>query len=67
MRIRLDYTNDQFTNLRAGDLGTITGRRTDPWGADIVSVSWDNGSNLSLIAGQDSWSVVAETIETPVN
>jgi hypothetical protein len=67
MRIRLDYTSDSHTKLRAGELGTITGRHTDPWGAEIVRVTWDSGSTLSLISGEDSWSVVAETDETPVN
>ena len=61
MRIRLDYTSDPMTKLVAGDLGTITGRHTDPWGTEIVRVTWDSGSTLSLIEGEDSWSVVAET------
>lgn len=67
MRIRLDYTSDPMTKLVAGEMGTITGRYTDPWGAEIVRVTWDSGSTLSLISGEDSWSVVAETAETPVN
>jgi hypothetical protein len=67
MRIRLDFTSDPYTKLQPGDLGTITGRYVDPWGAVVVRVAWDNGSSMSLIAGEDAWSVVAETDETPVN
>lgn len=67
MRIRLDYTSDTYTKLKAGDLGTITGRHTDPWGTEKIFVAWDNGSSLSLISGEDEWSVVDETAETLVN
>ena len=58
-RIRLDYTSDEHTDLAVGDFGTITGRRQDPWG-EVVDVQWDNGSSLSLVAGEDLWTRVVD-------
>lgn len=54
-RVRLDYTSDRYTQLRSGDLGTVTS--IDHLGT--VRVKWDNGSNLGLVedAG-DRFSVV---------
>lgn len=54
-RVRLDYTSDPYTNLRAGDLGTV--EHIDDLGT--VRVKWDSGSNLGLVrdAG-DRFSVV---------
>jgi hypothetical protein len=53
-RIELVHSSDPHTKLQAGDRGTITNRRQDPWG-EIVDVEWDSGSRLSLIAGEDLW------------
>jgi len=58
-RIRLDYTSDKHTDLVVGDLGTITGMRHDGWG-EVVDVRWDNGSSLSLVAGEDLWTRVVD-------
>jgi len=56
-RIRLVYTDDQFTKLKPGDLGTIRYyfRNLD---SICVVVEWDSGSNLSLIFGKDQWEEV---------
>jgi hypothetical protein len=63
-RIRLDYTADAFTKLRPRDCDTIG--EPPYWTDDIlgadglpvvrISVKWDQGSHLSLIAGVDKWS-----------
>ena len=31
------------------------GDAKDPWG-EVIDVAWDNGSTLSLVKGEDSWS-----------
>ena len=59
-RIRLVRTNDPYTKLVAGDLGVITNVRDDLWGNSIVSVAWDSGSSLSLIEGEDSFTIISE-------
>lgn len=54
-RVRLDHTSDPYTNLRAGDLGTV--QRIDDMGT--VHVKWDSGSSLGLISESgDRWTVV---------
>ncbi len=45
-RIRLDFTADPYTTLRAGDEGTID--HIDDIGT--VFVKWDNGSSLGLVS-----------------
>lgn len=52
--ITLVRTTDPHSRLKAGDTGVLVRRRRDPWG-DVVDVAWDNGSRLSLIAGEDYW------------
>ncbi len=60
-RIRLIYTNDPYTKLEKGDLGTIKWERLDDlWGDDVVSVKWDSGSSLSLIRGRDAFTILPE-------
>lgn len=54
-RIELDHTNDEYTNLRPGDQGTVT--FIDALGT--VAVNWDSGSTLGLIPGVDRWHPVA--------
>jgi len=44
-RVRLESTNDPYTDLRAGDEGVVT--FVDDIGT--VFVDWDNGSSLGLI------------------
>lgn len=43
-RIRLQYTNDPYTNLKPGDEGVVS--FIDDFGT--ISVNWDSGSNLGL-------------------
>lgn len=43
-RIRLRYTNDVYTKLKAGDEGTVT--FIDDLGT--IFVDWDTGSNLGI-------------------
>ena len=53
-RIKLVYTNDLYTKLRTGDMGTVN--YVDP---REIGVKWDSGSTLSLIPIVDSYEVVA--------
>jgi hypothetical protein len=59
-RIRLIHTADEFTDLESGALGTVTGKRQDPWGDTVLSIQWDSGSNLSLIEGIDEYELIEE-------
>jgi len=55
IRVRLVHTDDPYTNLKVGSLGVKRGEYIDPWGSKTIRVKWDNGSDLSLIDGQDIW------------
>ena len=60
-RVQLIYSDDPYTKLKKGDLGTIKWERLDDlWGDDSISVNWDSGSTLSLISGRDSYTVLPE-------
>lgn len=54
-RVALVSTTDPHTRLNPGDEGTVA--FVDSTGT--VHVSWDNGSNLGLIPGEDVWREVA--------
>jgi Domain of unknown function (DUF4314) len=58
-RVRLIHTDDPYTKLKKGDLGTI---QFSFFNLDelIVQVKWDNGSNLGLIVGKDEYEVIRE-------
>jgi len=58
-RIQLVSTNDPYTNLKPGDLGTIEYiiRNSELIG-DQISIQWDNGSNLMLLVGQDEYLII---------
>lgn len=43
--IRLDYTSDQYTNLRPGDTGVVD--YIDDYGT--IFAKWSNGSSLGLV------------------
>lgn len=61
-RIQLVATGDPYTKLQPGAMGTKVGEYVDPWGALTILVKWDNGSDLSLIAGSgDAWRELPET------
>ena len=44
-RVELVHTNDTYTELKAGDRGTV--RMTDSTGT--VFVRWDSGSQLGMV------------------
>jgi hypothetical protein len=50
-RIQLQFTDDPYTDLVAGDLGTVN--HIDDMGT--VFAKWDNGSSLGLVPGIDEW------------
>lgn len=55
-RVILVSTSDEYTNLKPGDLGTIT--HVDD--AGTIFANWDNGSTLGLIPGIDYFDVLVE-------
>ncbi len=57
-RIRLVHTNDPYTKLRSGDMGTVVAVHDSLFGDRVMNVMWDCGSTLSLIAGEDSFHVL---------
>jgi Domain of unknown function (DUF4314) len=59
-RIRLIFTNDPYTRLKTGDMGTITYVSELPsrvGGERQLWVSWDSGSNLAMIEGKDFYEI----------
>jgi len=60
-RIRLKFTDDPYTKLKPGDIGTVMDVDTVNLSSRSFTqiwVKWDNGSNLALITGKDSFEVV---------
>lgn len=55
-RVELISTSDPYTNLRKGDRGTID--FVDDMGT--LHVTWDNGSTLGLVPGEDHYKFVDE-------
>lgn len=53
-RVRLVYTSDPYTDIRMGELGTVS--FVDDTGT--IFVDWDCGSRLGMIYGEDSISYV---------
>ena len=53
-RIEMVSTSDPYTNLKAGDLGTV--EFVDDMGT--IHVAWDNGSMLGLVPGEDQYIIV---------
>lgn len=57
-RVELVRCTDPYTRLVPGDTGIVT--RVSPHPEyPTVSISWDSGSGLMLIAGVDQWKVVS--------
>jgi hypothetical protein len=54
-RVELIYTDDEYTNLKPGALGTV--RHIDSLGT--VHVEWDSGAHLGMIPGHDRIEKVA--------
>jgi hypothetical protein len=55
-RIELISTSDPYTNLRPGDLGTVD--FVDDLGT--IHITWDNGSQLGLVPGEDQYKIVED-------
>jgi hypothetical protein len=53
-RVELVYTDDPYTRLRKGDQGVV--RKVV---STTVFIKWDDGSNLSLLEGEDRWKKVS--------
>jgi hypothetical protein len=53
-RIELVSTNDLYTKLNVGELGTI--KFVDDYGT--IFVDWDNGSKLGMIPGIDKYRII---------
>ena len=51
--ITLIHTNDEYTNLKPGDKGTV--HHVDD--ALHVHVNWENGSTLAMIPGVDKFKI----------
>ena len=64
-RIILKYTDDPYTKLKSGDKGTIqcVNFSETPDMESQIYVNWDNGSNLSLLIGRDTFSIMEEKEE----
>jgi len=58
-RIVLLDIQDQYTTLKPGDKGTVTGYSRTPWERQI-NVKWDCGSNLMLIEGVDRYRLLTK-------
>jgi hypothetical protein len=56
-RVRLVFTTDPHTRLKAGDKGTVSvvHRVGATW---QIHVRWDSGSTLSLVSDEDMWEIV---------
>lgn len=50
-RVRLVSTNDEFTSLGLGALGTVVFESA----TGELGVNWDSGSRFSLLVGIDKW------------
>jgi hypothetical protein len=59
-RVRLIHTDDPWTKLEEGDLGTVEYVFIN-LGEMVMSVKWDSGSNLSIILGRDSYELLPES------
>jgi hypothetical protein len=55
-RIELVSTTDPYTSLKPGDKGTVD--FVDDIGT--VHVTWDNGSKLGLVPGEDQFKIMDE-------
>ena len=58
-RIRLDHMDDPYAPILAGTEGVV--QAVDDAGQLIMK--WDNGRSLSLIPGEDSFSIIQQEEE----
>jgi len=62
-RIELVYCDDPYTELKAGDKGTVEFilRQCDHGICeDQLFVNWDNGSSLMLLLGRDKFKILGD-------
>jgi Domain of unknown function (DUF4314) len=62
-RIKLVHTDDKFTQLRPGDLGTvwdisIFNIEMDGKPLRVIWISWDSGIKFALIEGKDEFEII---------
>jgi hypothetical protein len=62
-RIKLVHTDDKFTQLKPGDLGTvwdisIFNLEKDGMPVRVIWISWDSGSKFALIEEKDEFEVL---------
>jgi hypothetical protein len=62
-RIKLIHTDDQFTQLKPGDLGTVQdisifNIEIDGKAVRVIWISWDSGINFALIEGKDEFELL---------
>ncbi len=53
-RVELISMDDPYSKLKTGDQGTVD--FVDDIGT--VHVSWDCGSSLGLVSGEDNWKII---------
>lgn len=58
-RVKLIHTDDEFTELRSGDVGNVV--LVDDYGT--VFIDWDTGSRLGMIVGIDDFIIVDRATE----
>jgi hypothetical protein len=54
-RIKLIETDDTWTNLEKGSMGTVVKFDKDQ---DLIWVKWDTGEKLALIIGVDKFKII---------
>jgi len=59
-RIQLIHTDDEYTKLKSGDLGTVQYSFKN-LNDMVVQIKWDSGSNLGLILGKDTFRILPIT------
>ena len=64
-RVRLNHSDNKFTLLKPGDLGTVwditTFNLMDEQQIRQVWIRWDNNIRLALLEGIDSFEIVEHT------
>ena len=55
-RIELISTTDPYTGIKPGDRGTVD--FVDDLGT--IHITWDNGSQLGLVPGEDQYKIVED-------
>ena len=60
-RIELVWSDDPYTKLTPGSRGTVKWEKHDDiWVEESIAVSWDDGSNLRMLKGQDQYKIFPE-------